>query len=36
MLTEEQKETIYFYAANDYLLVNGLLWNEKKVKLIDT
>lgn len=28
MMTEAQKETIWFYTANDYLLINGLLWGE--------
>ena len=27
-MTEEQKETLHFYTANDYLLINGLLWGE--------
>lgn len=27
-MTEEQKETLRFYTANDYLLINGLLWGE--------
>ena len=27
-MTEAQKETLQFYAANDYLLINGLLWGE--------
>ena len=40
-MTEEQKETIRFYTTNDYLLINGLLWNEdrdillKKIKIIN-
>ena len=28
-MTEEQKEILRFYTTNDYLLINGLLWNEK-------
>lgn len=28
-MTEEQKESLRFYTTNDYLLINGLLWNEK-------
>ena len=27
-MTEAQKETLQFYTANDYLLINGLLWGE--------
>lgn len=29
-MTEAQKETLRFYATNDYLLINGLLWGEKE------
>lgn len=25
-MTEAQKETLRFYTTNDYLLTNGLLW----------
>lgn len=40
-MTEQQKETIRFYTTNDYLLINGLLWNEdsdvltEKIKIIN-
>ena len=27
-MTDAQKETLKFYTTNDYLLINGLLWNE--------
>ncbi|MBO4234964.1 MAG: hypothetical protein J5928_00795 [Firmicutes bacterium] len=27
-MTEAQKETLRFYATNDYLLINGILWGE--------
>lgn len=33
-MTETQKETLRFYTANDYLLINGLLWGEDE-KTID-
>lgn len=33
-MTEAQKETLQFYTANDYLLINGLLWGENE-KTID-
>jgi len=33
-MTEAQKETLRFYATNDYLLINGLLWGEDE-KTID-
>lgn len=33
-MTEAQKETLRFYTANDYLLINGLLWGEDE-KTID-
>ena len=33
-MTEAQKETLRFYTTNDYLLINGLLW-EKDEKTID-
>lgn len=29
-MTEQQKETLQFYTTNDYLLINGLLWEESK------
>ena len=32
-MTEEQKETLNFYTTNDYLLINGLLWNEDESTL---
>lgn len=33
-MTNEQKESLKFYTTNDYLLINGLLWNEDE-KTID-
>lgn len=33
-MTESQKETLRFYTANDYLLINGILWGED-AKTID-
>ena len=33
-MTEAQKETLRFYTANDYLLINGLLWKADE-KTID-
>ena len=33
-MTEAQKETLRFYTTNDYLLINGLLW-ETDEKTID-
>ena len=33
-MTEAQKETLWFYTTNDYLLINGLLWGEND-KTID-
>jgi len=32
-MTEEQKESLEFYLTNDYLLINGLLWNEKRSEI---
>lgn len=32
-MTESQKETLKFYATNDYLLINGLLWGEDEKKI---
>ena len=29
-MTDAQKETLQFYTANDYLLINGLLWGENE------
>ena len=29
-MTDSQKETLRFYTANDYLLINGLLWGESR------
>lgn len=29
-MTNEQKNSIRFYTINDYLLINGILWEEKK------
>lgn len=34
-MTEAQKETLRFYATNDYLLINGILWGENEAT-IDT
>ncbi|MDE7385327.1 MAG: ADP-ribosyltransferase, partial [Anaeroplasmataceae bacterium] len=27
-MTDEQKNSIRFYTTNDYLLINGILWEE--------
>ena len=32
-MTESQKETLRFYTTNDYLLINGLLWEEDEKKI---
>ena len=34
-MTEKQKETLRFYTTNDYLLINGLLWNEDRDILVE-
>lgn len=32
-MTESQKESLKFYTTNDYLLINGLLWDEDEKKI---